>query len=226
LKLEQAKRDYYRRRAKEEGYRSRAAYKLQQLNNKYHLMHRGSKVVDIGCAPGGWLQVASEAVGNVGMVVGIDLAEVKPPSKNTVIIQDDVNSEDFLDKLGEALRQDKCDLVLADLSPKLSGIWDVDHFKQIDLCMRVVDLLPSILESGGATVMKAFHGDELQALVERLRLSFPRVEISKPNASRKESSEVYLVGIEFSGTVPARQGRSHESEPLSEEHSGSNASDW
>ncbi len=226
MKLEQAKRDYYRRRAKEEGFRSRAAYKLQQMNNKYRLMHRGSKVVDIGCAPGGWLQVASKLVDNVGVVVGVDLDKVEPLSKNTITLQDSITSEGFLDRLKAALRKDKADLVLADLSAKLSGIWDIDHFRQIDLCMKVIDLLPEILEEKGSLVMKAFQGDELDNLVRRLKQSFSRLEISKPNASRKESSEIYLVGLGFKGTVPERQVEHAELEPQSEGRLGSSESDW
>jgi 23S rRNA (uridine2552-2'-O)-methyltransferase len=226
LRLEQAKRDYYRRRAKEEGYRSRAAFKLKELNNKYHLMHRGSKVVDIGAAPGGWAQVSSELVGNVGQVIAIDLDPIKTVSKNTTVIQEDITSAKALSEINDALRGAKSDLVLADLSPKLSGVWDMDHYKQIDLCNTALDLLPSILETGGSCVMKAFQGDELQNLIKRLKASFGRVEISKPNASRKESSEVYLVSLNFTGRVPPRVPEESEEMHPSEEHWDSSESDW
>jgi 23S rRNA (uridine2552-2'-O)-methyltransferase len=226
LRLEEAKRDYYRRRAKEEGYRSRAAFKLKEMNNKYHIMGRGSKVVDIGCAPGGWLQVSSELVGTVGQVIGVDLQPVHSVGKNTTIFQDDITSPEVTQKILRELRGDKAGIVLADLSPKLSGIWDMDHYKQIDLCNTVLDFLPSMLKEGGACVMKAFHGDELQGLIERLKKSFNRVEISKPNASRKESSEVYLVGLGFSGQVPERHPEVLPSLHPSEENSDSIESDW
>ena len=177
MRLEEAKRDKFRRRAKEEGYRSRAAYKLLQINDKYRIIRDGSKVVDIGCAPGGWLQVASELVGERGLVIGVDIAEVKPVGKKTVrIFQEDINSEEFITKLHETMGKGKADCVLADLSPKLSGIWDMDHFKQIELCHKVVDLLPETLALDGANVVKAFHGAELDTLIKRLRGSFSRVE--------------------------------------------------
>jgi 23S rRNA (uridine2552-2'-O)-methyltransferase len=226
VRLEEAKRDYYRKRAKEDGYRSRAAFKLKEMNNKYHIMARGSKIVDIGCAPGGWLQVSSELVGNVGQVIGVDLDPVKSVAKNTTIFQDDITSPETKDKILQVLRGDKAGAVLADLSPKLSGIWDMDHYKQIDLCNSVVDVLPSMLKEGGACVIKAFQGDELQGLIQRLRKSFNRVEISKPNASRKESSEVYLVGLDFTGQVPERHSEVLESLHSSEENSDSIESDW
>jgi 23S rRNA (uridine2552-2'-O)-methyltransferase len=227
MRLEQAKRDYYRRRAKEEGYRSRAAFKLQQMNNKYHLMRRGSKVVDIGSAPGGWAQVSSKLVGNVGQVIGIDLEPMKSLSrKNTMFIQDDIASPRAPESIINALRGDKADLVISDLSPKLSGVWEIDHYKQIDLCNSAIDILPRILKKGGSSLMKAFHGDELQNLVKRIKESFERFEISKPNASRKESSEVYIVGLNFSGQVPKRFAEELPSMHPSGEHLDSALSDW
>jgi 23S rRNA (uridine2552-2'-O)-methyltransferase len=222
LRLEQAKRDYYRRRAKEEGYRSRAAFKLKQLNEKYNFIRSGYRVVDIGSAPGGWLEVSSELVGTRGKVVGIDLVPVQPVSPNVVILEEDVTSEGFKDKLAEALGKGKADCVLADLSPKLSGIWDMDHFRQIDLCHSVIDLLPFFLVQGGSSVMKAFQGEELQGLRNRLCRSFKRVETSKPAASRNESSEVYLVSLAFSGQVPKRESEEEEAARQSEELLDSN----
>ena len=205
LKLEEAKRDYYRRRAKEEGFRSRAAFKLLQLNEKYNLFRTNSAVVDIGAAPGGWLEVASKVIGDRGLAVGVDLVKVKPVAKNVKILQEDITSSTFPKRLREALGRGKADCVLADLSPKLSGIWDMDHFRQIELCHKVVDILPETLAAGGSCVMKAFHGGELDSLIKRLRASFKRLDIAKPDASRKESSEVYLVSTGFSGQVPPRE---------------------
>lgn len=220
LRLEEAKRDQFRRRAKEEGYRSRAAYKLLQINGKYRIIGAGSKVLDIGCAPGGWLEVASDLVGSRGLVVGVDLVLTKPVGKNVKIVQDDIASKGFETRLKEFMGKGKADCLLADLSPKLSGIWDMDHFKQIELCHKVVDVMPEALVEGGSSVLKAFHGDELDALIKRLRGSFYRVEISKPEASRSESSEIYLVSMDFSGSVPPRssesQTESHQSEALSD----------
>jgi 23S rRNA (uridine2552-2'-O)-methyltransferase len=227
MRLEEAKKDLYRKRAKEEGYRSRAAYKLLQLNQKYRIIRAGLSVVDVGAAPGGWLEVASELVGPRGIVIGVDVVKMKPVGKNVKILLEDVLSKDFPSKLSEALgKGGKADCILADLSPKLSGIWDMDHFKQIELCHKVVDLLPQTLVKGGSNVLKAFHGGELDPLVKRLRKSFSRVDVSKPEASRSESSEVYLVSLDFSGQVAPRPSEVLEEESRSEQHSDSNECGW
>jgi 23S rRNA (uridine2552-2'-O)-methyltransferase len=226
MRLEEARRDLYRRKAKEEGYRSRAAYKLLQLNNKYKLIRPGYGVVDIGAAPGGWLEVASKIVGIRGLVVGADIVPIKHVGKNVKTIETDVLSPEFPAQILSHLGKGKADVVLADMSPKLSGIWDMDHFKQIELCHKVVDLLPEILAMGGSNVMKAFHGAELNSLILRLRKSFPRLEISKPEASRNESSEVYLVALDFTGKVPPRSSEDLDGENQSSPHSDSGESDW
>ncbi len=226
MRLEEAKRDHYRKLAREQGYRSRASYKLIQINRKYRLIRPGAKVVDVGCAPGGWLEVSSELVGTKGLVVGVDIVPVKPVGSNVRILRDDVSADGFGERLIEALGKGKADCVLADLSPKLSGVWDVDHFRQMELCNKVVDMYGQILVLEGSSVMKAFQGNELSELMTRLKASFSRVEISKPEASRKQSSEVYLVGLGFTGRVV-----SGETEPLlqkhqSELHSDLDGYDW
>ncbi len=226
MRLDQAKRDYYRKRAKEEGYRSRAAFKLKQMNTKYRLIKPGSIVVDIGAAPGGWLEVSSELSGVRGKVIGVDLLPIAPlRNKNVVLLQDDITSPDLSGNLREAIGKWKADCVLADLSPKLSGVWDMDHFRQIDLCHRVVDMLPNLLTIGGSAVIKAFQGEQLPKLISRLKKSFQKCEISKPDASRKESSEIYLVALEFSGQVSPQQTEDVEEERPYGEPSGSDESD-
>ena len=172
------------------------------------------------------MQISAEIVGRTGAIVGVDLEQVKPLSNNVKILQDDVTSEGFGNRLLAHLGNSKAGCVLADLSPKLSGIWDMDHYKQIDLCMSVLDLLPEILETGGSSVMKAFQGDQLGSLVQRLKKSFQKVEISKPDASRKQSSEVYLVSLGFTGQVPPRQIRESRSVRQFEEPLDSVESDW
>lgn len=226
MRLEEARRDHYRKRAKEEGFRSRAAYKLQQINEKYRLIKNGSKVVDIGCAPGGWLEVVSNIVGTRGLVVGVDLVHVKSVGGPVKILQDDISSEGFPMRLNYSMGKGKADCVLADLSPKLSGIWDMDHFKQIELCQKVIDLLPDTLVISGSLVMKAFHGKDLEDLVKRIKNSFSRLEISKPQASRSESSEIYLVGIDFSGQVPSRSSEYQEELQMSARRSDSVECGW
>lgn len=227
MRLDEAKRDQFRRKAKEEGYRSRAAYKLLQINKKYRIIGPGAKVLDIGCAPGGWLQVVSDLVGERGLVVGVDIVPIKPVGrKNVKFLQEDITAEDFALRLEAAMGKGKADCVVADLSPKLSGIWDMDHFKQIELCHKVVDILPETLALDSSNVLKAFHGGELDDLVRRLRGAFSRVEISKPQASRSESSEIYLVSMGFKGQVPSRPTESRESPRWFEQPEGSDEYGW
>jgi 23S rRNA (uridine2552-2'-O)-methyltransferase len=217
MRLEQAKRDYYRRKAREEGYRSRAAFKLKQINSKYHLISLGHTVVDMGSAPGGWLEVSSEIVGSKGIVIGIDLIPVRPVAPNVKIIQYDITSEEFPSKLKEIIGERKADCVLADLSPKLSGVWDLDQFKQMELCHRVADLLPEVLKAGGSCVMKVFQGKDMESLRNRLRTAFSRLDVSKPDASRKESSEIYMIALGFSGQVARRSSQDAQEERQSEQ---------
>jgi 23S rRNA (uridine2552-2'-O)-methyltransferase len=226
MKLEEAKKDHYRKRAKEEGYRSRAAFKLLQLNKKYALIKSGFKVLDIGSAPGGWLEVSSKLVRSKGLVVGVDVVHINQVAPNVKILKEDVLSPKFQERLTDAMGKGKADCVIADLSPNISGIWDMDHFRQIELCQKVVSLYPEILAMDGSAVLKAFQGDELQRLIDRLKGSFSRVEIVKPDASRKESSEVYLVGLGFTGQVPQEESESLSGERPSAPLLGSSESDW
>jgi len=226
LRPDEAKREYYRRRAREEGYRSRAAYKLKQMNQRFHFLRFGSVVVDIGAAPGGWLEVVSQTVGSRGKVIGVDLDPIEAlPNSNVVVFQDDVTSPGFAERIENEIGKGKADCVLADLSPKLSGVWDMDHYKQIDLCHSVMDMLPEILDLNGSIVMKAFQGNELSDLIQRLKLSFAKFEISKPEASRKQSSEVYLFARGFKGRVAKRETEDEEEKHQYEEPSDLIASD-
>jgi len=198
MKLQESKRDQYRRKARKEGYRSRAAYKLLQLNTKYKILKKGMRVVDFGCAPGGWLQVASNEVGPSGRILGVDLQEVQEMDNNVKTLVADVSDRALVEIVLRTL-PGRAEAVLSDLSPNVSGIWDLDHTRQIDMCQRVKEALPSILEGRGRAILKAFEGDQLQSLVKGLRSMFKTVDVTKPSASRGASSEVYLVCLDFSG---------------------------
>jgi 23S rRNA (uridine2552-2'-O)-methyltransferase len=196
------------------------------MNDRFHFIKSGSTVLDLGAAPGGWLEVSSQLVGNRGKVVGVDMYRIEPlPTNNVSIMRDDITSTGFADRIKTEIGRGKADAVLADLSPKLSGVWDMDHFRQIDLCHRVMDLLPEILSEDGSIVIKAFQGDELNPLIARIRKSFQKCEIIKPDASRKQSSEVYLFGRGFSGQVSRRETEDQQEELRYESHSDYVASD-
>jgi 23S rRNA (uridine2552-2'-O)-methyltransferase len=195
MRLADARRDHYRRLAKDQGYRSRAAYKLKQLNDSYRILKRGYKVIDIGCAPGGWVQVAAHEVGQSGKVVGIDLKAVDPVPGAT-ILQGSIDDPAAVAQLVAALG-DRADIVLSDLAPNVSGMWDVDHARQIDLTRNALALARQVLREGGSAVFKVFEGEFLKELKGEMAKSFGRVLVSKPTASRQESSELYLVCLNF-----------------------------
>ncbi len=195
MRLADARKDHYRRLAKDQGYRSRAAYKLKQINDSYRILRRGSRIVDIGCAPGGWVQVATELAGQ-GRVVGIDLKPVEPVAGAT-ILQGSIDDPVAVAKIIETLGGEKADIILSDLAPNVSGIWEIDHAKQIDLTRSALALAKKVLRNGGSAVFKVFEGEFLSELKKEMASSFAKVLISKPTASRQESSELYLVCLNF-----------------------------
>ncbi len=195
MRLDEAKRDRYRRQARIKGYRSRAAFKLIQIDQQYHILAQGMNVLDIGCYPGGWLQVASQKVGPHGLVVGVDLREVLPLGDNVRIFRGDVTDRNFTEEMLEA--DDKVDIVLSDLAPNVSGIWELDHARQIDMTLNVIQLLPLLLKDGGTALFKVFEGDLIKSVWNKAKIDFESLKYVKPKASRPKSSELYLLCRNF-----------------------------
>ena len=195
MRLADARKDHYRRLAKDQGYRARSAYKLLQLNNSYHIIKKGSKVVDLGCAPGGWLQVVTKEVGHAGKVVGIDLKPVESVAGATVL-KGNIEDVDMFEKIVGILGS-KADVILSDLAPNVSGLWDIDHARQISLSATALGFARQVLRVGGSAVFKVFEGDLLNEFKADLKTSFGRVLLNKPSASRQESSELYIVCLDF-----------------------------
>ena len=195
MRLADARKDQYRRLAKDQGYRARSAYKLLQLNNSYHIIKKGSKVVDLGCAPGGWLQVVTKEVGHAGKVVGIDLKPVESVAGATVL-KGSIEDVDMFEKIVGILGS-KADVILSDLAPNVSGLWDIDHARQISLSATALGFARQVLRVGGSAVFKVFEGDLLNEFRVDLKTSFGRVLLNKPSASRQESSELYIVCLDF-----------------------------
>ena len=139
MRLSEARRDLYRRLAREQGYKSRAAFKLIEANERYGFIREGDRVADFGAAPGGWLQVASALVGTEGVVVGVDLSPIRLREKNVTSIKMDVHDLAAAEKVAQALGG-KADVVLSDLAPTVTGVWELDQTRQIDLTMRVLEL--------------------------------------------------------------------------------------
>ncbi len=195
--IEKRKKDYFYRKAKVEGYRSRAAYKLLQANKSYRFIKPRNRVVDLGCAPGGWLQVASKLVGSKGKVLGVDLKPIKPLNlPNVQFLQGDVSDESLPKKI-ISLIGGKLDVVLSDLSPSISGVWEVDHARQIDLAASALSIAKLTLKDGGSFFVKVFDGPYLKEFIAEMKKHFHEVKILKPKASRAESAELYLLGKGF-----------------------------
>ncbi|MFQ6053456.1 MAG: RlmE family RNA methyltransferase [Candidatus Bathyarchaeia archaeon] len=191
--LSERRRDPYHRKAKKLGYRSRAAFKLIQLDDRFGFFEGAKHVLDLGAAPGGWLQVASRVVGEDGLVVGVDLEEISPLSLGNVrTLVGDATEEETLERIRAAF-PGGVDLLLSDMSPHISGVWEVDHLRQIHLARSALRVAEAVLKPGGWAVVKAFQGSEFEAFLKDARRMFEYVKIAKPLASRKGSAEVYIV---------------------------------
>ena len=196
MKLIDARKDYYRKLAHEEGYRSRSAYKLIELNKSYRILGPGHFVLDLGCAPGGWIQVASKIVGNKGKVMGIDTSfveEIPGVYMLKASISDNIIEEIFLffDK--------KINAVISDLSPQVTGNWSVDHSIQISLNYDAAKIMEQVLAKKGNAIFKIFDGEYSNEFYEYLKKKFLKIKLTKPKSSRKPSSELYCICLGYTG---------------------------
>lgn len=181
------------KRAKEEGYRSRAAYKLIELDEQFRLLRAGQRVVDLGCWPGAWTQVAARKVGRTGRVVGVDLVRTEDLGLSQVtLLEGDVGDPAVRERVGEALGG-PADLVISDLAPKLSGIAAADEARHALLVELAVDVAREWLAPDGALLVKLFMDSEYEGLVRRLRAGFASVKTRRPPSTRKGSAEIYAV---------------------------------
>jgi len=195
----QRKKDFYYKLAKKNKYRSRASYKLLQLNEKFNIRKENNVVVDLGCAPGGWLQAARDIVGEDGFVAGVDLQAVKPLGyENVVAIKGDMTKKETIEKLMKLIPS-KADAVICDASPNISGVWEVDHTRSIELTTIALMTATKLLKKDGNFVVKVFQGSLFDDYVNLLKNYFKKVQTTKPKASRAVSAEVYVVGKRFLG---------------------------
>ena len=184
--------DHWVQRARAEGWRSRAVFKLMEIDDRDHLLRPGSAVVDLGAAPGSWCQLAARRVGAKGRVIGLDLLEIEAiPGVET--IRGDFTALDVLADLERALGGRKVDLVLSDMAPNMSGIAAADHARSMELAELAVDFAKEHLQPAGALLVKVFHGGGFEALRKQVSEVFERLDVRKPKASRDRSSEVYLL---------------------------------
>ena len=187
------RKDYYYKRAKQEKYRSRASYKLKQLNAKFNVVKKGETVLELGAAPGGWTQVLRESVGDEGMVLGVDLSDIKPLGlENVKTIKGDFTDPEVVAQIKETIGT--ADAVVSDASPDISGVWDIDHFRSVELSRAALGLAKDVLKPGGNFLIKVFQGAETDDFFKEVKKSFRYSKRTKPKASRDQSSEIYIVG--------------------------------
>ncbi len=192
---EERRRDPYFRDAKKQGYRARSAFKLKQMQSKFHLLKPGDAVVDLGCAPGGWSQVLVELVGERGLVIGVDLLRTRPVDGAT-FIRGDFTKESTRDHLTDMLAnagREEVDVIVSDMAPDMTGTYGLDQARSVHLCSLALDFCDKHLKPGGVFVTKVFEGADFHEFREEVRSRFRSVRMAHPPASRKASSEVYLI---------------------------------
>lgn len=194
------KKEFYYRQAKKENYRSRAAYKLKQIHERFEVLQIGDRVVDLGASPGGWSQVASELVGTAGKVVSVDIKRMRPIERVEFIVGD-IREKKTVERLLEALGG-SADIVISDMAPNISGNYSTDHARSIELCEYALGVAKQALREGGSLVVKVFEGDLYPAYLAELKKNFRNVKGHSPRASRPASSEIYVIARGFIARRP------------------------
>lgn len=188
--------DEYVKKAQQEGFRSRAVYKLKEIQEKDHILRPAMKVVDLGAAPGGWSQYATEILGKKGRMVASDILPIDP-LPFVEFVQGDFREDSVLNEILNLLGGEKADLVISDMAPNMSGVDAVDQPRAIHLCELALDMARQVLKPGGVFLVKLFQGDGSEAFLRDVRSSFKTVKVRKPAASRPRSREVYVLAQGF-----------------------------
>ncbi len=193
------RKDAHYKRAKAAGYRARSAYKLAELDDRFRLLRAGDRVVDLGTWPGAWVQVAAERVGPQGRVVGVDLARADPlPLPHVTFLVGDVRDPAVVTAVREALGG-AASVLLSDLAPKLSGIRDADDARSTELAMAALDACRTLLRRDGRLLVKLFMNADYPQVIARMREAFRQVKTTRPEASRRGSSELYAIATGYTG---------------------------
>ena len=202
------RRDAWRRIARSKGYRTRSAYKLKQIQDRFGVIRAGDCVLDVGCHPGGWLQVAVEESGDQGLVIGVDLLATSPV-EGAMIIIGDITDDSSIERINETLGGREINVVVSDISPNLTGRYDTDQTISLELSTLVLDAAMRFIPTGGSFVTKIFQGTGIEGLVNAAKDRFSNVQRFSPTASRNSSSETYLVcQNKLSRVRPAARGKS------------------
>jgi 23S rRNA (uridine2552-2'-O)-methyltransferase len=191
--------DYYFKKAQKENYPARSVYKLEEVQKKYRILKTGDAVLDLGCQPGSWTMYAAKIVGHGGLVVGIDLQAGQKiniaKAAEIVCFHEDIMAEDIVENIKKIRK--KFRVILSDIAPRTSGNKWVDQQQSLNLARRVIELAEKLLERGGNLYVKVFEGEDFKEFADSVRKSFKTVKIVKPKSSRRESREVFVLGLEF-----------------------------
>lgn len=190
-------KDYFFKKAKSENYAARSAFKLEEIDQRFRVIRGGDKVLDLGAAPGSWSQYASKKVGPTGHVLGIDLQKIEITLPNCTFIHADLRDLNLEDQMKASGFHPPVQVVLSDMAPKTTGIRVTDQVRSLELCQLALDIARRHLVKGGNFVCKLFHSDDFEDFRLELRKSFEKVEVLRPKSTRKESKEVFLMGIKF-----------------------------
>ena len=193
---QEKKKEYFYNEAKRKGYRSRSAFKLKQIQNKFKIIKKTDFVLDLGAAPGGWSQVSNEIIGKNGKIIGIDLLNIKPID-GIQFLQEDITEKSTILKIIKIVGEKGVDVLLSDMSPNISGNYSIDHANSIHLCKQSLNLVDKILKDNGNFLCKLFMGEEFDDFIKIFKNRFKNVKLYSPPASRKSSSEIYLIGRNF-----------------------------
>jgi len=193
---QEKKKEHFYKKAKKEGYRARSAYKLKDIQKKFSLIKKNDFVLDLGCAPGGWSQITREIIGNNGKIIGVDISSVKS-MRGVFFIKGDMTEDDTVKEIEQVLGNKNVDVVLTDMSPDISGNYDMDQARSIYLCKKAFETAQVFLKSNGNFVCKAFEGKDMDEFFKVLKNKFRDVKRFSPKSSRKSSSEIYIIGKGF-----------------------------
>ena len=190
------KREHFYKEAKKSGYRARSAYKLKQIQKKFSIIKKGDVVIDLGAAPGSWSQVTKELIDNQGTIIGVDLLPIGS-LEGVTFLQRDLTEKATMDEIRGMIGDSNADVVLSDMSPDISGNYSIDHARSIYLCEHSLSLAEQLLKHGGNFVCKVFDGEDLNSFVGKVSKKFRMVKQFSPVASRKSSSEIYIIAKSY-----------------------------
>jgi len=190
------KHEHYYNQAKKDGYRARSAYKLKQINKRFNIIKKGDKILDLGAAPGGWSQVAKRLVGETGLVLGVDILPVQKID-GVSFIKGDMTNDSTIEIIKEKLSNYIVDCVISDMSPDISGNYSLDQARSIYLCEKAFETTKLFLKQNGHFICKIFEGADFEQFKKSVKPYFSNIKIFNPKASRKSSSEIYLICKSF-----------------------------